>query len=123
MDFTGDHMWWIEAGTSNDLFDFHMLKFNSHHINIAANVWSTKRKLIACMSAQIRSNLRDESIKPKIENFLSNKTKVLQYLLNFNTSNQTGPKDRQSGGPPRMQKPASMNHISRYGQPSADHIC
>jgi hypothetical protein len=40
------------------------------------------------MSAHISSNLRDESIKPnwfKIENFLSNKTKLLQCLLNFNT--------------------------------------
>jgi hypothetical protein len=43
-------------------FGFHVLKFNSHHINIAANVRSTKCRLIACMSAQ--SNLRDESIKP-----------------------------------------------------------
>jgi hypothetical protein len=42
----------------------HKLKFNSHHINVVANAWSTKCKLIACMSAQIRSNLRDESIKP-----------------------------------------------------------
>jgi hypothetical protein len=72
-----------------------MLKFNSHHINIAVNAWSTKCRLIAYMSAQIMSNLRDESIKPnrsKIENFLSNKTKVLRYLLNVNISNQTGPK-------------------------------
>jgi hypothetical protein len=38
--------------------------FNSHHINILSNAWSTKCRLIACMSAQIRSNLRDESIKP-----------------------------------------------------------
>jgi hypothetical protein len=29
-----------------------------------SNAWSTKCRLIACMSAQIRSNLRDESIKP-----------------------------------------------------------
>jgi hypothetical protein len=46
------------------------------------------------MSAHIKSNLRGESIKPnwsKIENFLSNKTKVLQYLLNFNSSHQTPP--------------------------------
>jgi hypothetical protein len=46
------------------LFGFHRLKFNSHHINVAANVWSTKYRLIVYMSAQIRSNLRDESIKP-----------------------------------------------------------
>jgi hypothetical protein len=42
------------------LFGFHMLKFNSHHINVAANAFS-------------------------------NKTKVLQCLLNFNTPNQTCP--------------------------------
>jgi hypothetical protein len=41
-----------------------VLKFNSHHINVAANAWSTKCRLIACMSTQIMSNLRDESIKP-----------------------------------------------------------
>jgi hypothetical protein len=40
------------------------LKFNSHHINVPSNTWSTKCRLIVCMSAQIRSNLRDESIKP-----------------------------------------------------------
>jgi hypothetical protein len=40
------------------------LKFNSHHINIFSNTWSTKCRIIACMSAQIKSNLRDESIKP-----------------------------------------------------------
>jgi hypothetical protein len=40
------------------------LKFNSYHINVLSNAWSTKRRLIAGMSAQIRSNLRDESIKP-----------------------------------------------------------
>jgi hypothetical protein len=44
-------------------FGLYMLKFNSHHINVAANVWSIKCRLITCMSAQIRSNLRDESIK------------------------------------------------------------
>jgi hypothetical protein len=43
---------------------FHMLKFNFHHINIAVNIWSTECRVIVCMSAQIRSNLRDESIKP-----------------------------------------------------------
>jgi hypothetical protein len=49
------------------------------------------------MSAQIRINLLDESIKPnqsKIGNFLSNKTKVLPCLLNFNSSNQTPPKTK-----------------------------
>jgi hypothetical protein len=46
------------------LFGFHMLKFNSHHINVEANAWSTKCRLIACMLAHIRNNLRDESIKP-----------------------------------------------------------
>jgi hypothetical protein len=46
------------------LFGFHMLKFNSHHINVTANTWSTKCTLIVCMSAHISSNLRDESIKP-----------------------------------------------------------
>jgi hypothetical protein len=45
-------------------FGYHVLKFNSHHINIAVNAWSTKCRLIACMSTQIMSNLRDESIKP-----------------------------------------------------------
>jgi hypothetical protein len=44
-------------------FGYNMLKFNSHHINVAANAWSNKCRLIACMSTQIRSNLRDESIK------------------------------------------------------------
>jgi hypothetical protein len=43
---------------------FNALKFNSHHINVPSNAWSTKYRLIACMSAQIRSNLRDEYIKP-----------------------------------------------------------
>jgi hypothetical protein len=37
--------------------------FNSYYINVAANAWSTKCRLIVCMSAQIMSNLRDESIK------------------------------------------------------------
>jgi hypothetical protein len=46
------------------LFGLKLLKFNSHYINILSNAWSTKCRLIACMSAQIRSNLRDESIKP-----------------------------------------------------------
>jgi hypothetical protein len=41
-----------------------VLKFNSHHINVPLNAWSTKCRLTACMSAQIRSNFRDESIKP-----------------------------------------------------------
>jgi hypothetical protein len=43
---------------------FNVLKFNSHYINVFSNVWTTKCKLIACMSTQIRDNLRDESIKP-----------------------------------------------------------
>jgi hypothetical protein len=46
------------------LVTFFLLKFNFHHINVPSNVWSTKCRLIACMSIQIRSNLRDESIKP-----------------------------------------------------------
>jgi ribosomal protein L39E len=46
------------------LFGLKLLKFNSYHINVPSNAWSTKCRLIACMSAQIRSNLRDESIKP-----------------------------------------------------------
>jgi hypothetical protein len=74
------------------LFGLHRLKFNSHHINVAVNVWSIKCRLIACILTHIRSYLRDESIKPswsKIEIFLSNNTKVLQCLLNFNTLNQT----------------------------------
>jgi hypothetical protein len=32
--------------------------------NVVAHTWSTKYRLITCMSAQIKSNLRDESIKP-----------------------------------------------------------
>jgi hypothetical protein len=54
------------ASTETDeaVFGFQVLKFNSHHINVSSNVWSTKCRLIACMSTQIRSNLRDESIKP-----------------------------------------------------------
>jgi hypothetical protein len=32
--------------------------------NVAAHAWSTKYRLITCISAQIKSNLRDESIKP-----------------------------------------------------------
>jgi hypothetical protein len=50
--------------TSKGVFGLVLLKFNSHHINVPSNVWSTKCRLIVCMSAQIRSNLRDESIKP-----------------------------------------------------------
>jgi hypothetical protein len=46
------------------VFGYGLLKFNTHHINVPSNTWSTKCRLIACMSAQIRSNLRDESIKP-----------------------------------------------------------
>jgi hypothetical protein len=46
------------------LFGFILLKFNSHHINVPLNACSTKCRLIVCMSVQIRSNLRDESIKP-----------------------------------------------------------
>jgi hypothetical protein len=41
-----------------------LLKFNSRHIEFVVNVWSTQCRLIACMSAHIKSNLRDESIKP-----------------------------------------------------------
>jgi hypothetical protein len=44
-------------------FGYDVLKFNSHHINVAANAWSIKCRLIACILTQIRSNLRDESIK------------------------------------------------------------
>jgi hypothetical protein len=55
----------VEDGALLDsLFGFNVLKFNSHHINVSSNVWSTKCRLITCMSTQIRSNLRDESIKP-----------------------------------------------------------
>jgi hypothetical protein len=46
------------------LFGSRIIQFNSHHINIPSNAWSTKCTPIACMSAQIMSNLRDESIKP-----------------------------------------------------------
>jgi hypothetical protein len=44
-------------------FGFRLLKFNSHHINVPLNVWSTKCRLIVCISAHMSSNLRDESIK------------------------------------------------------------
>jgi hypothetical protein len=44
-------------------FGLEELNFNSHHINVPSNAWSTKYRLIACMSVQITSNLRDESIK------------------------------------------------------------
>jgi hypothetical protein len=50
--------------TTKTPFGYILLKFNSHHINVPSNAWSTKCRLIACMSVQIRSNLRDESIKP-----------------------------------------------------------
>jgi hypothetical protein len=50
--------------TTKGLFGYVLLKFNFHHINVFSNAWSTKCRLIACMSIQIRSNLRDESIKP-----------------------------------------------------------
>jgi hypothetical protein len=46
------------------MFGLKLLKLNFHHINVLLNAWFTKCRLIACMSAQIRSNLRDESIKP-----------------------------------------------------------
>jgi hypothetical protein len=42
---------------SEGLFGFLLLKFNSYHINVPSNAWSTKCELIACMSVQIRSNL------------------------------------------------------------------
>jgi hypothetical protein len=45
------------------MFGFQELKFNSHHIDVLSNAWSTKCRLIAYMSVQIRNNLRDESIK------------------------------------------------------------
>jgi hypothetical protein len=53
-----------EQSDVKGMFGFLMLKFNTYHINVSSNVWSTKCRLIACMSPQIRSNLRDESIKP-----------------------------------------------------------
>jgi hypothetical protein len=63
--------WWTghlysfkDLRANKGLLGFILLKFNSHHINVPSNVWSTKCRLIACMSVQIRSNLRDESIKP-----------------------------------------------------------
>jgi hypothetical protein len=52
-----NHYW------TKGLFGFNVLKFNSHHINVPSNTLSTKYRLIACISTQIRSNLRDESIK------------------------------------------------------------
>jgi hypothetical protein len=53
-------VWYCAA---KGLFGYVLLKFNSHHINVPLNAWSTKYRLIACMSTHIRSNLRDESIK------------------------------------------------------------
>jgi hypothetical protein len=44
-------------------FSYMRVKFNSHYVNVLLNTWSIKCRLIACMSAQIRSNLWDESIK------------------------------------------------------------
>jgi hypothetical protein len=32
------------------MFGYVLLKFNSHHINVSSNAWSTKCRLIACMS-------------------------------------------------------------------------
>jgi hypothetical protein len=46
------------------LFGLGVLKFNFHHINVLSKAWSTKYRLIVCMWAHIRSNLRDESNKP-----------------------------------------------------------
>jgi hypothetical protein len=43
------------------LFGYNVLKFNFYHINVTVN--TNKCRLIVCMSTQIRSNLRDESIK------------------------------------------------------------
>jgi hypothetical protein len=44
------------------LFPLHLWSVRpSHH---PSNAWSIKCRLIACLSAQIRSNLWDESIKP-----------------------------------------------------------
>jgi hypothetical protein len=54
----------VHGRPSKAPFGLILLKFNSHHINVSLNTWSTKCRLIACMSAQIRSNLRDESFKP-----------------------------------------------------------
>jgi LytS/YehU family sensor histidine kinase len=54
----------MELLVTKALIRLSRLKFNSHHINVAINTWSTKCRLIADISAQIRSNLRDEFIKP-----------------------------------------------------------
>jgi hypothetical protein len=56
--------YWSSLLIAKGPFGFKLLKFNSHHINVPSNARSTKYRLIACMSAQTRSNLRDESIKP-----------------------------------------------------------
>jgi hypothetical protein len=32
------------------VFGYGLLKFNTHHINVFSNAWSTKCRLIACMS-------------------------------------------------------------------------
>jgi hypothetical protein len=62
------YLWWaalqLAFQSFKGLFGYVSLKFNSHHINVSSNAWSTKCRLIACMLTQIRSNLRDESIKP-----------------------------------------------------------
>jgi hypothetical protein len=63
--FPGDVLTiFIERGLIKAPFGLEVLKFNSHHINVPSNAWSTKCRLIICMSVQIRSNLRDEFIKP-----------------------------------------------------------
>jgi len=36
---------------ANGMFGFNVLKFNSHHISVAANAWNTKCRLIACILA------------------------------------------------------------------------
>jgi hypothetical protein len=59
-----ENTWAFALALAKAPFGLVLLKFNSHHINIPLNAWSAKYRLIVCMSTQIKSNLRDESIKP-----------------------------------------------------------
>jgi hypothetical protein len=42
--------WYLIIINQSAMFGLVLLKFNSHHINVPLNVWSTKCRLIACMS-------------------------------------------------------------------------
>jgi hypothetical protein len=51
------------------LFGFILLKFNSHHINVSLNAWSTKYRLIACMSGVIYETNLLSLISPRLKFF------------------------------------------------------